>query len=57
MVREIKVQVVRNREEQGLAYVQKYVDLGWTAVNQFSLGNEVYFITLVWEFEEDPRLP
>lgn len=51
------LQVVRNDEERGLAIVQQYVDLGWKSVSKWSMGNNVYFITVVWESESDPVFP
>ena len=53
----LKIQIVRERENEGLTYVQKHIDLGWEAVSKFSLGNEVYFVDLIWKSEEDPKYP
>ncbi len=56
-LKNLKIQVVREREEIDLAYVQKHIDLGWKAVNRFSLGDKVYFISLIWESDDNPIYP
>jgi hypothetical protein len=56
-LRNIKIQVVKKDEAKGLEYVQKHIDLGWKAISKFSLGDEVYFVNLIWESDEDPILP
>ncbi len=53
----LKIQVVREREEEGLLYVQKHIDLGWQAVSKFALGDKVYFVTLIWNSDREPIYP
>lgn len=56
-MKSLKIQVIRQNEDRGLAYVQKHIDLGWRPVSRFALGSEVYFVNLVWEKESDPLYP
>lgn len=53
----LKIQVVRKQEAKGLEYVQKHVNLGWKVVSSHRLGNEVYFVNLVWEKDGEPIYP
>lgn len=57
MTKSLKIQVVRKHEEKGLKYVQKHIDLGWTAHSTFDLGDKVYFVNLIWDKDEDPVYP
>lgn len=51
------IQVVRKNESKGLKYVQKHIDLGWRYASKKDLGSEVYFVTLVWEQDNEPIYP
>lgn len=57
MTKNLKIQVVREREDEGLQYVQKHIDLGWTSHSTFNLGDEVYFVNLTWDKDENPVYP
>lgn len=56
-MKKLGIQVVRKNETEGLAYVQKHIDLGWEAISKFNLGDEVYFINLVWNLDPEPLYP
>lgn len=56
-MKNLKIQVKRKSENKDLEYVQKHIDLGWKAVSKFNLGNEVYFVNLVWDKDDDPIYP
>lgn len=57
MSKNLKIQVVRKQEAKGLEYVQKHIDLGWKTHSKFNLGDEVYFVNLIWEKDENPVYP
>lgn len=57
MAKNLKIQVVKEREETGLKYVRKHIDLGWTAHSTFDLGDKVYFVNLIWDKDVDPVYP
>jgi hypothetical protein len=56
-LKKLGIQVIRSKEQEGLAYVQKHIDLGWKYTNQFDLGDKVYMVGLVWEGDSEPLTP
>lgn len=56
-MKKLGIQVKRNMEQEDLEYVQKHIDLGWELVSKQNLGEEVYFVYLVWNRDGDPVTP